>query len=130
MSPDGRAGPEPVSRPANILGVQCDRDTSWRLAISEAPEDSTDHRGLTFIDLSRPLPLIGGDIIPIGEPASGAALLHPSPQTTVGFLGEIPEEQRVHRAPEACSSSTRPSDTVCRATPTKRSRLWIRAMSS
>ncbi len=96
-----------AERTGKAIPVQIGRDGTWRFTHRKFPEDAADNLGLGLIDLAfaphRLAVAVGAlhDVISVAEPAAGLALLHPSAQTTMGFGGEVFQEQSVHRAFEA-----------------------------
>ena len=107
MAANGGVGPGLAFRAWDSFGIQRLGELSGTLASSEGSEDPTDDKSLCLVD--RPIAsdqltvvVIPFDhVIAIAKPTCRFAGLDPALQTATCFIGEVLQEQRVHRAFEA-----------------------------
>jgi hypothetical protein len=102
---DCARAPTATERTGDAFSVQCLHNGFWRNASHEVSEDSLDNRGLFRIDL--PFARRHGsaveslhDPVAVAKPARRLAVLDATPQSAVCLLGQILQEQGVHRALE------------------------------
>src|SRR5262245_19130595 len=86
--------------PGCTLSVEFGRDPARALARSKVRKDATNHLGLGFEDnASAALAVFGpGDCVTIAKSSPRPALLDTSPKPAARLVGEVLEEERVHRA--------------------------------
>lgn len=71
------------------------------------PEDAPHHLGLVRIDGAFAAHRLAfaveapHDVIAVADPAAGFSLLDPTPKAAMGLLGQVLQEQSVHRALQA-----------------------------
>src|SRR3546814_12587068 len=90
------------------------------LAVSKLTEDAANDHGLALVDraLAADQPAVAvnaiGDVIAKAEPAAGLASLDAAPPAAAGLVGEVLQEQGVHRPLEAdvqaCNFTLGPGD--------------------
>lgn len=104
IADDGREAPVPSGGARYALAVQLGRNSLGRLARNIVGEDAVDGRCLRFVDgpVAADRLTIGVQplhhVIAVGLAATGLAGLHPTPEPPPSLVGEVFEEQRVHRA--------------------------------
>src|SRR3954451_7985431 len=81
------------------------RDRAWALAVREFAEDPAHDGGLGHVD-APPAALrlsarieFADDLVAIAETATRSALAHPTFEPAPGLLGQVFEEEGVHRGP-------------------------------
>src|SRR3546814_4343844 len=87
--------------------VEVARDGTRTLAVSKLTEDAANDHGLALVDRALAADQLAvavnaiGDVIAKAEPAAGLAFLDAAPQAAAGLVGEVLQEQGVHRPLEA-----------------------------
>src|SRR3546814_9007724 len=96
------------TRCALVTGVQtCALPITRTLAVSKLTEDAANDHGLALVDRALAADQLAvavnaiGDVIAKAEPAAGLAFLDAAPQAAAGLVGEVLQEQGVHRPLEA-----------------------------
>ena len=107
MATDGGVTPGASLGAGEGFGIQCLGDGDGRMALGEHPEDAGDGLGLALVDgpvaAHRFAMRVGlpQRFIAIAQPAGRFTAHDPAPEAAMRLVGEVLQEQRVHRALEA-----------------------------
>ncbi|KRW98001.1 hypothetical protein AQY21_00450 [Paracoccus sp. MKU1] len=101
---DRRRPPFPAHRAGHALAVQRHGDGARGEAAVVIGEDSADDGGLRFVDRAVAADRLAMGIealhhvVAVGVAAAGLAVLDPAAQAPAGLVGQVLDEQRIHRA--------------------------------
>nr|WP_260171242.1 hypothetical protein [Brevundimonas aurantiaca] len=107
VAANGGRAPEPAARSGHAFGVEPQGDGLGTDAVGEVAEHATHDFSLGRIDgafAPNRLALAAealDDIVAVAEASAGSALFDPSAQAASGLVGEILQEEGVHRALQA-----------------------------
>src|SRR5436190_20707489 len=91
----------------DVLHVQSLRNRPRRVAGCELGKDSPRDRGIDLVDPASAVDRLAAavilthEVVTEAQSAAGSPFPHPTLETAVDFLGEVLQEQRIHRALEA-----------------------------
>ena len=99
---DGAWTPSPAERSGDPVLIQPFRNRFRRDSCDVLPEDAANDRSFPGLDFSFARREGATDqrfhnAVAVTEPAASLAALHPPTQSSVRFLGQVLQEQRIHR---------------------------------